>query len=215
METEGLWSFSTRPVHGGFSDGDLIYSGSSITAITNWQDMQINDPARDLAWVFAKLDETHRNAVITAYGRVLGNRLDDLIMLRANLWVQMEQVGDFIKALNAGDNDRIMEFKAQVDRLAHKLGVSARAAHTARPASDAAATSGNAPSTVTVNTLLREDSRTAARRVLPASRMTPRTRPMSPVRAPIRRSWMTARTRIRWLPWTIRRTIRLCFPAKP
>lgn len=162
METEGLWSFSTRPVHGGFSDGDLIYSGSSITAITNWQDMQINDPARDLAWVFAKLDETHRNAVITAYGRVLGNRLDDLIMLRANLWVQMEQVGDFIKALNAGDNDRIMEFKAQVDRLAHKLGVSARAAHTARPASDAAATSGNAPSTVTVNTLLREDSRTAA-----------------------------------------------------
>ena len=35
METEGLWSFSTRPVHGGFSDGDLIYSGSSITAITN------------------------------------------------------------------------------------------------------------------------------------------------------------------------------------
>ena len=124
--------------------------------------MQINDPARDLAWVFAKLDETHRNAVITAYGRVLGNRLDDLIMLRANLWVQMEQVGDFIKALNAGDNDRIMEFKAQVDRLAHKLGVSARAAHTARPASDAAATSGNAPSTVTVNTLLREDSRTAA-----------------------------------------------------
>ncbi|KOA62095.1 aminoglycoside phosphotransferase [Bifidobacterium animalis subsp. animalis MCC 0499] len=162
METEGLWSFSTRPVHGGFSDGDLIYSGSSITAITNWQDMQINDPARDLAWVFAKLDETHRNAVITAYGRVLGNRLDDLIMLRANLWVQMEQVGDFIKALNAGDNDRIMEFKAQVDRLAHKLGVSARAAHTARPTSGAAAAPGNAPSTVTVNTLLREDPRTAA-----------------------------------------------------
>ncbi len=167
METEGLWSFSTRPVHGGFSDGDLIYSGSSITAITNWQDMQINDPARDLAWVFAKLDETHRNAVITAYGRVLGNRLDDLIMLRANLWVQMEQVGDFIKALNAGDNDRIMEFKAQVDRLAHKLGVSARAAHNrpARPPMPPR-TSGNAPSTVTVNTLLREDSRTALRRVL-------------------------------------------------
>ncbi|MUH58739.1 phosphotransferase [Bifidobacterium canis] len=164
METEGLWSFSTRPVHGGFSDGDLIYSGSSITAITNWQDMQINDPARDLAWVFSKLDETHRNAVITAYGRVLGNRLDDLIMLRANLWVQMEQVGDFIKALNAGDNERIMEFKVQVDRLAHKLGVSARSsrANTARPASNASGASASAPSTVTVNTLLRDNSRNTA-----------------------------------------------------
>ena len=66
LETEGLWSFATCPVHGGFSDGDFIFSGSTITTITNWQEMQINDPARDLAWIFSKLDETHRNAVISA-----------------------------------------------------------------------------------------------------------------------------------------------------
>ena len=69
--------------------------------------MQVNDPARDLAWIFAKLDENHRNALLSAYGRMLGNRLDDLIMLRANLWLQMEQVGDFISALNKADNAKI------------------------------------------------------------------------------------------------------------
>ena len=111
LETDGLWSFSTCPVHGGLRDGDVLFSGSSITAVTNWQDMQVNDPARDLAWIFAKLDENHRNALLSAYGRMLGNRLDDLIMLRANLWLQMEQVGDFISALNKADNAKIMQFK--------------------------------------------------------------------------------------------------------
>ena len=131
MDTEGLWSFSTCTVHGGFSDGDFLFSGSTITTVTNWQDMQVNDPARDLAWIFGKLDESHRNAVLSAYGRMMGSRLDDLIMLRANLWLQMEQVGEFIQALNRADNDHIMQFKAQVERLAHQLGV---IKHTPAPA---------------------------------------------------------------------------------
>ncbi|PAU69247.1 aminoglycoside phosphotransferase [Bifidobacterium italicum] len=163
LETEGLWSFMTCPVHGGYSDGDFIFSGSTITTITNWQEMQINDPARDLAWIFSKLDETHRNAVISAYGRILGNRLDDLIMLRANLWVQMAQVGDFIQALSQGDNARIMQFKAQVDHLAQQLGATM---HCTR-GYDAAP--GANPSTVTVNTLLREDEARRRHATTPSS----------------------------------------------
>lgn len=161
IETEGLWSFATCTVHGGFSDGDLLFSGSTITAITNWQDMQVNDPARDLAWIFGKLDESHRNAVLAAYGRMMGSRLDDLIMLRANLWLQMEQVGDFISALNRADNDRIIQFKAQVERLAHQLGVINRSTATTASQSGAAAKSGDNPSTITVGTLLNDDAQHA------------------------------------------------------
>ena len=159
LETDGLWSFSTCPVHGGLRDGDLLFSGSSITAVTNWQDMQVNDPARDLAWIFAKLDENHRNALLSAYGRMLGNRLDDLIMLRANLWLQMEQVGEFIQALNRADNDHIMQFKAQVERLAHQLGVIKHTPAPAPAAGSAAASSTKPglPSTITVGTLLQDD----------------------------------------------------------
>ena len=160
IETDGLWSFATCPVHGGLHDGDLLFSGSSITAVTNWQDMQVNDPARDLAWIFARLDENHRNALLSAYGRILGNRLDDLIMLRANLWLQMEQVGDFISALNQADNAKIMMFKAQVERLAHQLGVTTsknRAANA--PQRGENANGGRPPSTITVGTLLDESAR--------------------------------------------------------
>ncbi|KFI94199.1 phosphotransferase enzyme domain protein [Bifidobacterium saguini DSM 23967] len=159
IETEGLWSFATCTVHGGFSDGDLLFSGSTITAITNWQDMQVNDPARDLAWIFGKLDESHRNAVLSAYGRMMGSRLDDLIMLRANLWLQMEQVGEFISALNRADNDRIIQFKAQVERLAHQLGVINRSTATTASQSHASGKSGDNPSTITVGTLLNDDAK--------------------------------------------------------
>ena len=81
-------------------------------------------------------------------------------MLRANLWLQMEQVGDFIQALNRADNNRIMQFKAQVERLAHQLGVISRdtTPSTAAPAAGATAKSAS-PSTITVGTLLREDDR--------------------------------------------------------
>ena len=160
LETDGLWSFATCPVHGGLSDGDVLFSGSSITAITNWQDMQVNDPARDLAWIFSKLDENHRNALLSAYGRMLGNRLDDLIMLRANLWLQMEQVGDFISALNQADSVKIMQFKAQVERLAHQLGMLTAKNHRPSETRQDEQKAGNRPpSTITVGTLLDESER--------------------------------------------------------
>ena len=160
LETDGLWSFTTCPVHGGLSDGDVLFSDSSITAITNWQDMQVNDPARDLAWIFARLDENHRNALLSAYGRMLGNRLDDLIMLRANLWLQMEQVGDFINALNKADSVKIMQFKAQVERLAHQLGMLTAKTHkSSETRQDGQQNRSRTPSTITVGTLLDESER--------------------------------------------------------
>ncbi|MCC2728421.1 hypothetical protein LK490_21505, partial [Blautia sp. MSK22_86] len=78
----------------------------------------------------------------------------------ANLWLQMEQVGDFIQALNRADNNRIMQFKAQVERLAHQLGVISRdtTPSTAAPAAGATANAAS-PSTITDGTLLREDDR--------------------------------------------------------
>jgi hypothetical protein len=144
IETDGLWSFSTCFVHGGLADGDLLFSDSTICAITNWQNMQINDPARDLAWIFSKLDETHRDALMGAYGRMMGARLDSLILLRANLWLQMEQVGDFIEALRHADTPKIMSFKAQVEHLAHQLTVVANRETAEQSAAIAATEAANA-----------------------------------------------------------------------
>ncbi|MFT8531919.1 phosphotransferase [Bifidobacterium aquikefiri] len=151
VETEGLWSFSTCTVHGGFHDGDIIFNGSNLTGIHRWQNMQMNDPARDLAWIFAKLDEEHRNALLSSYGRMMGSRLDSLIMLRANLWLQMETVSDLIQALDSANNDAIVTFRAEVERLAHQIAMKHVDIQKVPAHRDPNA---GAPSTITVGSLL-------------------------------------------------------------
>ncbi|MDO4913949.1 MAG: hypothetical protein Q3961_05300, partial [Bifidobacteriaceae bacterium] len=148
IETEGLWSFNTCPVHGGYDNGDFLFAGSTITAVTNWQHLQVNDPARDLAWIFGYLDEQHRNALLSAYGRLLGSRLDNLIVLRANLWLQMEEVSEYMKALNSANNDQIMRTKARIERLAHQLNLSGVSKNTKKNQASS--------STLTVGALLDE-----------------------------------------------------------
>ncbi|TCD54722.1 phosphotransferase [Alloscardovia theropitheci] len=121
IATEGLWNFTSCPVHGGLTDGDILFLSNSVSAIRHWENMQINDPARDLAWVFTHLDKPRRDAFIAAYSRVMGNRLDNMIWLRAGLWTQMEQVGEYMRALTNADTAKILAFKSQVNSLAHQI----------------------------------------------------------------------------------------------
>ena len=158
VNTEGLWSFRTCPVHGGFKDGDMLFSSTGLNAIYHWDAMQVNDPARDLAWIFDALDSKRRNSVMSAYARIIGSRLDDLILLRASLWLQMEQVGDCIQALDRADNAKIIEFKAQVEKLAHQLSVRA----SKQPVTTDG--KGHHPSTITVGNLLEKDKQHAGHR---------------------------------------------------
>ncbi|BAR07138.1 phosphotransferase enzyme domain protein [Scardovia inopinata] len=147
ISNDNLWDFRSCPVHGGFSDGDILFTSTGISGIRHWEDMQINDPARDLAWIFTQLDPARRNFVLSAYARIMGNRMDDMIMLRAGLWVQMSQVGDFIKALERADSQKIMRFKSQVESLAHQISqLNSSSSHS------------STPSTLTVGDLLNNSS---------------------------------------------------------
>ncbi len=190
LDTDGLWAFSTCFVHGRFRDGDVLFDGSIVTAITNWQDMQVNDPARDLAWIFAKLDAEHRNAVLASYGRMMGSRLDSMIMPRANLWLQIEQVGEFVQALDRADDDRITRCRAQVERLAHQLGVTSDRTPVRRAAERSGerphSTHSPSPSTITVGTLLDSSDR-QDRAVGAEGRKNPSSpRPSAPAATPAR-----------------------------
>ncbi|MFC0265011.1 phosphotransferase [Alloscardovia macacae] len=121
ISTDGLWNFTACPVHGGIENGDLLFVSNSVSAIRHWENMQINDPARDLAWIFSHLNKSHRDAFIASYSRMMGSRLDNMIWLRAGLWTQMEQVGEYMRALKNADTAKILAFKSQVNSLAHQI----------------------------------------------------------------------------------------------
>lgn len=158
LQEPGLFSFRCRVVHGGFKDGDALFQQNDVTAILHWEDLQVNDPARDLAWIYRYLDQTRREAVTAAYARVMGSRMDDMIMLRARLWVQMEQVRDFLTAVDRADNVEIMDLKARLDHLAHDIA----AEHGTQPGSSRRF---EHPETLTVGDLLAHpDLRTDAQK---------------------------------------------------
>ncbi len=156
MSNPTMFDFQCRPVHGGFDSGDVLFQQNDVNAVIHWEDLQVNDPARDLAWMYKYLDADRRDATIAAYARIMGQHVDSMIMLRARLWVQMEQVRDFIAALERADNVAILELKAQLDQLAHQINLEYR---------DDASHHYEHPNTVTVGDLLRDDAggtRTAA-----------------------------------------------------
>lgn len=157
LQEPGLFNFRCRVVHGGFKDGDALFHKNDVVALIHWEDLQVNDPARDLAWIYMYLDQQRREAVTAAYARVMGSRMDDMIMLRARMWVQMEQVRDFLTAVERADNVEIMTLKARLDRMAHAIV----AEHNAHPGSSRRF---EHPTTLTVGDLLAHpDLKTDAR----------------------------------------------------
>lgn len=121
LSQPNLFDFQCRLVHGGFEDGDVLFRQEDVSAMLHWENLQVNDPARDLAWIYKYLDPERRNAVTAAYARIMDSRMDDMIMLRARMWVEMEQVRDYLDAIERADNVEIMNFKASLDQLAHRI----------------------------------------------------------------------------------------------
>lgn len=114
--------FDYRPtlVHGGYVAGDVLFSSSGgVSQVRHWERLRIDDPASDLAWAW-RMNEARRDAVTTAYARVIDD-MDEMIVVRARLWLQMDAVVRFLQALDGGSDADVVRLKADLDRLATQI----------------------------------------------------------------------------------------------
>lgn len=119
LSVDALWEFQTRVIHGSFLPNDILFTGTRVTAIRNWEHLQVSDPARDFAWlVDSSVSDWQRDAMLASYGREMGSAMDSRIIPRARLWHQMAVVTDFLKAMNAMDREWIEYARERVERLA-------------------------------------------------------------------------------------------------
>jgi macrolide phosphotransferase len=123
VSIDGLWKFTTVLTHGDMKSGDALFEPHrGLSALMNWEDWKISDPARDFAWLYGSdVDEHERDLVLSGYGRVMGSLEDPRIVPRARLWKQMSIVRDFLSALDSADHDAIVTARAQVSKLASSL----------------------------------------------------------------------------------------------
>ena len=159
ITVDALWDFRASLVHGDYRPNDVLFLDSGVSAIRNWERLQISDPARDFAWLFEdSISDAQRDAVLSEYGRVMGSHMDSRIVPRARLWRQMNIVTDFLRSLDSMDRVWIDEARARVENLASILtpvtAVTPDNSVNASRANQEDAAKEDANSTVTVGTLL-------------------------------------------------------------
>lgn len=151
---DALWDFTPRAIHGDFQSNDVLFRDDSVRAIRYWENIQISDPARDFAWAYNEgISDQQRDAVLSAYGRMMGSQMDSRIVPRARLWRQMDIVRDLLQALDVADRPWIRAAHERVGRLAAILNP----VIPVTPKTDAAPANNEASSTITVGNLLSND----------------------------------------------------------
>ena len=159
ITVDALWDFRASLVHGDYRANDVLFLDSGVSAIRNWERLQISDPARDFAWLFEdSISDMQRDAVLSEYGRIMGSHMDSRIVPRARLWRQMNIVTDFLRSLDSMDRVWIDETRIRVENLASILtpitAVTPDNSVNASHISQEDAVKEDANSTVTVGTLL-------------------------------------------------------------
>jgi hypothetical protein len=151
---DALWQFTPRTIHGDFFPNDILFRDDSVRAVRYWENIQVSDPARDFAWAYEDwISDQQRDAVLSAYGRMMGSRMDARIVPRARLWRQMDLVRELLRALDAADRAWIRSARERVERLA---GILNPVIPVTPKKNVPASAHDEASSTITVGTLLSE-----------------------------------------------------------
>ena len=112
-DMDALWDFSPSLIHGGWKRGQAGFAGGSLCSLSEWEEAQISDPARDLEWMFAQdLSQRQIDAFMQGYAMAMNDSMDPFILPRAKLWRQMEMGAELLEAQKKGE-ERAASFLAQ------------------------------------------------------------------------------------------------------
>jgi len=113
-----LFRFQPTVVHGNLSDEKILTDGLSVSGINDWSSLAIDDPAKDLSFLFSGRIEI-ANAILLAYEGTI--RTDRNIRQRATLYAELAFGQYLLYALESGDEGEIQEAVQYLDGLAQEL----------------------------------------------------------------------------------------------
>lgn len=85
LEDVGRWRFQPTVIHGDLVSDHVLTDGRSITAIIDWSDAKVADPADDLAWVAVGADPQAVDTVLESYSMSRREQPDRHLVERARL----------------------------------------------------------------------------------------------------------------------------------
>ena len=105
LEQVGAWKFVPAAIHGDLAAESVLVDGDRVTAIVDWSEARVADPADDFAWIAVGADEDALESVLEAYAMGRREAPDPDLARRARLGGELSVVRWLLHGVAAGEDD--------------------------------------------------------------------------------------------------------------
>lgn len=118
LDDTAVWDFSPTVVHGDLVAERLVVTGEEVTAVLDWNDLHVGDPAEDLAWLAVGAEPETVEEVLAAYRSSRHGSVDQDLLRRAVLHGEMALVRWLLHGVSAGDDGVRHDARGMLEQLA-------------------------------------------------------------------------------------------------
>ncbi len=118
LDDTSVWDFSPTVVHGDLVAERLVVTGEEVTAVLDWNDLHVGDPAQDLAWLAVGAEPETVDEVLAAYRASRHGSVDDDLLRRAVLHGEMALVRWLLHGVAVADDEVQQDARGMLEQLA-------------------------------------------------------------------------------------------------
>ncbi len=118
LDDTSLWDFSPTVVHGDLVAERLVVTGEEVTAILDWTDLHVGDPAEDLAWLAVGAEPETVAEVLQAYRSSRHGSVDEDLLRRAVLHGEMALLRWLLHGVTTEDAEVREDAHGMLEQLA-------------------------------------------------------------------------------------------------
>jgi macrolide phosphotransferase len=121
LEDVARWRFAATPVHGDLAGEHVLVHGGAVSALVDWGEACVADPADDLAWVLIGADPDGVDTVLEAYAMARNQAPDRYLPDRARLAGELALARWLLAGAAADDDEVVEQAAAALDTLAGRV----------------------------------------------------------------------------------------------
>lgn len=111
-----LWQFQPTVINGELEAESFLVGDDGITALIGWHDLQVGDPARDLAWVLGAPTSDSVDAVFDSYNAARGTS-ERSLRHRATLYHELDLARYLLHGTHTKNTEIVDDAIAMMSRL--------------------------------------------------------------------------------------------------
>lgn len=117
LEEAGAWRFVPCVVHGDLAAASVLVHDDRITAVCDWGEARVGDPADDFAWLAAEAEPEALESVLEAYALARHEAPDRDLVRRARLAGELAVARWLLHGVTRDDEDVLAEAVAMLTAL--------------------------------------------------------------------------------------------------